>query len=488
MKKILLTALIAVPILALSQTVIIDEKFDSYSNLDYAGAVSPIMTTWSGATGAGSDDCQVVSAQFSSFANSITITGPQAGGTTDAMVVFPANYTTGTYEYSMKYMVGPGMGGYFNLQSKGDVPGTAWMGDFFFAADGTGSADVGGQSLTFAYTNGAWIDFKVVCNLDIDSAHVWVAGVELGTGFKWSLESGGVGTGANNSFGGLNLYSLSGDPVANCEYFVDDIMLIETTCTPSSSSQTLVECTGYSITVGTNTYSTTGVYTDILASASGCDSTVTTDLTINSASSSSQTLVECPGYSITVGTNTYSTTGVYTDILASASGCDSTVTTDLTINSVDTAVTQSGAVLTANVTGAVYQWVDCDNGFSAIVGDTNQTFTANANGNFAVTVTENGCTVTSACYNVSGVGINELEAYGLSIYPNPSNGTFFIETTIDQLQSISIIDNLGRIVYQLSEVVNVKNEINIESFGEGIYFIKVTGNAGTVTKTLVITQ
>ena len=63
-----------------------------------------------------------------------------------------------------------------------------------------------------------------MANLDLDMGEIYIEGVSIGT-FQWSLESGGAGTGANLSFGGINLYSASGDPVAGCEYYVDDIML-----------------------------------------------------------------------------------------------------------------------------------------------------------------------------------------------------------------------------------------------------------------------
>ena len=46
----------------------------------------------------------------------------------------------------------------------------------------------------------------------------------------------------------------------------------------SSNSQTI--CAGSSITVGTNTYTATGVYVDVLTASNGCDSTVTTNLTV----------------------------------------------------------------------------------------------------------------------------------------------------------------------------------------------------------------
>ena len=226
MKRILLSALFIVPTLVIGQ--IIDENFDSYSDQDYAGTVSPIISTWSGNTGAGTDDCLVTSSESSSPSNSITITGANAGGAIDAMVEFPSDYTTGRYEYSMKFKVAAGMGGYFNLQSNA-IPGTAWMINVFFAADGTGAADLAGTSVVFNYTNGAWVDVMIMCDLDNDNAELWIEGAQVGTAFQWSLESDGTGTGANKSFGGINLYSLSGDPTADCEYYVDDIMLVNTT-------------------------------------------------------------------------------------------------------------------------------------------------------------------------------------------------------------------------------------------------------------------
>ena len=227
MKRILLSALFVVPTLVIGQVTLIDENFDSYSNQDYAGAVSPIISTWSGNTGAGTDDCLVTSAESSSPSNSITITGPQAGGTQDAMIIFPSDYTSGSYAFSMKYKVAAGKGGYFNCHST-SIPPDRWMLQVYLAADGTGLAEMGGDSVYFNYTNGAWVDFVVSADLDADIAHFYVEGVEVGSGFVWSIEALGAGTGTAQ-WGGINLYSASGDPVADCEYYVDDILLIDNT-------------------------------------------------------------------------------------------------------------------------------------------------------------------------------------------------------------------------------------------------------------------
>jgi len=91
-----------------------------------------------------------------------------------------------------------------------------------------------------------------------------------------------------------------------------------TSCTPI----TWIDGNTYSATTNTPTFTITG------GAANGCDSIVTLNFTIIPPTSTTQTFNECEGYSITVGANTYSTTGTFIDVL---NGCD-TVTTNLTIN------------------------------------------------------------------------------------------------------------------------------------------------------------
>jgi sugar lactone lactonase YvrE len=94
-------------------------------------------------------------------------------------------------------------------------------------------------------------------------------------------------------------------------------------------------------------------------------------------------------------------------------------TIHVTVNTVDTSVTQSGLMLTANATGAAYVWINC-NGRIPVTGATHQSFTATTQSNYAVIVTQNGCTDTSACFMVdTGCNISitgaDLPYSGLSV-------------------------------------------------------------------------
>jgi hypothetical protein len=59
--------------------------------------------------------------------------------------------------------------------------------------------------------------------------------------------------------------------------------------------------------------------------------------------------------------------------------------------------------------GANYQWLDCENNFSDINGETNQIFTPSVNGTYSVEVNLNGCIVVSECLIFNTTQIQELE-------------------------------------------------------------------------------
>ena len=100
--------------------------------------------------------------------------------------------------------------------------------------------------------------------------------------------------------------------------------VIRTTLTPSI-------CFGSSLSVGTHTYSSTGIYLDTLTSAQGCDSIITTRLTVNPKPTTNITQAICNGSSIVFNGNTISTAGVFRDTLTTSLGCDSFIVLTTTI-------------------------------------------------------------------------------------------------------------------------------------------------------------
>ena len=64
-----------------------------------------------------------------------------------------------------------------------------------------------------------------------------------------------------------------------------NVMPVEAIIHPEySTTQNIDLCNGGSVTVGNNTYNSTGVYTDVFTTTNGCDSTIITDLTVGNTS------------------------------------------------------------------------------------------------------------------------------------------------------------------------------------------------------------
>lgn len=138
-------------------------------------------------------------------------------------------------------------------------------------------------------------------------------------------------------------------------------------------------CTGDAWTVGSHTYNQTGTYTDTLASVFGCDSIVITHLTVGNQIHVTLNQQICVGDDFTVGTSTYNTSGTYVDTLTASFGCDSVVTTHLSVvNTIQTNLTPvicsgEGFTVGSNTytsTGSYVDYFTSDFGCDSIVTTT----------------------------------------------------------------------------------------------------------------------
>jgi hypothetical protein len=99
------------------------------------------------------------------------------------------------------------------------------------------------------------------------------------------------------------------------------------TITPSSTNTTTASACNSLTWNGTN-YSESGVYTGTTANCV----TQALNLTINTNTSSSISQTALDSYTWPVNNQTYTTTGAYTAVIPNASGCDSTITLNLTMS------------------------------------------------------------------------------------------------------------------------------------------------------------
>lgn len=288
---------------------------------------------------------------------------------------------------------------------------------------------------------------------------------------------------------GSSVYSTAGSysdvlmSSTGCDSIVN---LTLTELVPTTSTLSATICQGDSYNFGSQVLNSTGTYTDVITNAAGCDSTITLNLTVNTATSSSLTIEECGSTYDFLGMN-LTASGTYINTIQNAAGCDSVITLTLTLNApVSVTTTTTGITLTANssISSVTYQWIDCSTN-SIISGETSNTFVPTVNGDYAVVVeTGDGCTDTSACATINSVGIDELSlSSSIVVYPNPAATIVNAVSNGGNILSYTILDASGRLV-QSEIITDGTNEVqfSVQNLENGVYFLKLNTVLGTISK------
>ncbi len=185
---------------------------------------------------------------------------------------------------------------------------------------------------------------------------------------------------------------------------------------------------------------------------------------------------------------TPSVTTTYSVIGTNSLGCQSNVVTNMvTVNTLPTVTAVSNTSLlcvgqTASLTA---------NGASTYSWNTSATTTVIAvsptvNTNYTVTGTTNGCsntfTLTQAVSPCTGIQSLTNGTSLISVYPNPSNGIYIIET--ESATTINVVDVLGKVVYS-QKLQDGKHAINLSNLNNGLYILKAENNGQIKTVRLI---
>ena len=203
------------------------------------------------------------------------------------------------------------------------------------------------------------------------------------------------------------------------------------------------------------------------------------------ASASAISADACESYTVPSGDETYVVSGVYNDTIPNATGCDSVMTITVNVTVLDLNTTTTDFTITADQSGVTYQWIDCNDNDAAMAGETSQSFTADANGDYAVIITDGACSDTSDCATIAGVGINEVNEMGVSIYPNPTNGMFYISSVVsDVMVTIYSVD--GKVIISNLKITEANQQINLGNVETGVYFVEVSSETHKETIRLIV--
>jgi hypothetical protein len=359
--------------------------------------------------------------------------------------------------------------------------------------------------------------------------------------YSWSPSTGlsstsGATVSANPSI--TTTYTITGTNSSGCSNTKTITVTVNALPPVSISPAAPSYCKGGSVSItaiGANTYlwspstglnavntatvianpSVTTTYTVTGTGAFGCKNTKTVVVTVNPlpAANAGSAKMICKGQAIAIGAtpvvgNTYSwssspngfTSSLANPIVApsvntvyyltetnTSTGCTKNDSVLITVKPLpDITTTINSNTISANQAGASYQWLKCP-AYSIIAGATNQGYTPTANGDYAVIVTSNGCSDTSACVTVSKIGIEEkkINEKSITIYPNPNKGTFMIQSAAEE--TYIIVNQLGQTIEFVD--LNMKNNYTTEvkNLKSGIYFmVPLDGNNSIARKIVVV--
>ncbi len=336
------------------------------------------------------------------------------------------------------------------------------------ASTGVNNLSIGNNVLRWTISNGT-------CNDSYDEVEIFVGTASAATLSQTSCDSIAIN---NQTFTASGTYTQTLLNAQGCDSTLTLNLIILNSTNGIINVQS---CNDY--TLNSQTYTASGIYTQTFQNAQGCDSILTINLNLNFDANANLNIQACEAF--TLNQQQYDSTGIYVQNLQTTAGCDSTITLDLTITSIDTSISANAYFLTSNAIGAQYQWINCNTN-NAINGANNANFTPLVNGDYAVAITLNSCTDTSACYSMYSVGItNHKQTSEFKILPNPANEMINISIPQNpENTSLEIFSLEGKIVLTQNLTKNTTS-VDISTLTKGVYFARLQGNQSYSVQKLI---
>lgn len=296
---------------------------------------------------------------------------------------------------------------------------------------------------------------------------------------SYSICSGDTVSVGSNNYTSNGTYIDTLVAVNGCDSIVSTSI---TVLADSSTVDSLHFCQGEAAFVNGTFYYQSAIDTLTLQTSNGCDYTITTVITFHPADSVTQDTTICEGFNIAVLGNVYDSTGTYIDITQNIYGCDSTIITNLTVLDAPIVSINPVDTLCIDISGPVTLVTDPSGGTLSGAGISGTTFYPDSAGVGSHTITytyidnDTGCEGTTTIVIVveKCAGIENHQLQGVTLHPNPNKGKFMI-SGLSIGTDYEIVDSRGRIVK--SGVTQTENEeIDLYGVETGVYYLYATKN------------
>lgn len=208
----------------------------------------------------------------------------------------------------------------------------------------------------------------------------------------------------------------------------------------------------------------------------GCDSLIKLNLIVFPSYLTVDSITTCDNQPIQWQGESYIEAGTYTKTYTSAHGCDSTFVLVLNVNPSYNVYVQDTAFV-----GVQYH----KHGIS---------FTSDTTGtrqflipNVAVNHCDSIIHLTVIILDNTGIEQHQYISNSITLYPNPAENVFTVNSTTENIQHLTIYDNNGKAVLDQS-MNSTTGTINVEALSSGIYFVKFRTSRGDIHKKLIIKQ
>jgi hypothetical protein len=297
--------------------------------------------------------------------------------------------------------------------------------------------------------------------------------------YQWKLNGSNVGTNAST----YSNNTLASSDAVTCELATNNTCAAAQTATSNSISKTINQSVTPTITITSNPAMPVCVHGEV---------TFTATITNGGTNPDYQWKKNNQNYGI--GNSTYSTTlwsngDEFKCVLTSNALCatPAVVTSNIIATNElnpDPEVTVSGNTITAEISGANYQWYDCATN-APIPNATQQSYTATQSGSYSVLISAGGCSEESDCQTINWSSLDEISANGIILYPNPAKDYFVLDLPENTIMDMTIYDVSGRKVLE-GKLEGTHPQVDIHSLATGSYRLVLTdGDKQYVGKVIV---
>ena len=227
-------------------------------------------------------------------------------------------------------------------------------------------------------------------------------------------------------------------------------------------------------------------YNDINTTAAGCDSSYFSVVSVTQSYNEMLDTVICEFGTLDFGIIVIE--DVISDTLIeineqTSEGCDSIFTISVELEFMDQTLSIEDGTLTSNQAGVEYAWYNCDTNVE-IFNANNQSFSPANDGTYAVILNNGFCTLNSECVQVITSDIEEIPEAQFEIYPNPVNDVLTIVTKNSSEVEFYIKDIEGKSLLS-GMLKGNKSEVAMETLSPGVYFLNLKVSDNTYYKKVV---